>query len=616
VHNLLRTRLPFYYDWSTYPKTPTIHRVGVLGFLVSFLFFTLLQFAIPNLFIPEVKPVLAGANSVTWSSYNEFTNNGVAGSNYTGATTPSQVAINDSANPTDANLGNVKLTDAFGTGADCDVTIGDGSTATSVNIKNLYEDVSVTRVTLANCTDSAKNGSNKGLNYGASSYLATASATPNFRSLTITANATLTTTGPSGSIPGVKIQFLVKNTLSIDATGKINVSGMGYGGGYGSGVGGTGGTSGGAGNGTIGSGGGGGGGYGGNGGNGGNGNRLGGGANGSGGGGGSIYNYQTSQFGSGGGKGYTVSGGAGGGAIKIWANDLVISGNILADGGNGGNGNRLGGGANGSGGGGGSGGSISIYSSGGIIDASKLSAKAGNGGNSNAYSGQGYGGGGGGGGGGKVILEIQAELISGNPVVNGGNGGTSGGGTAQPGSSGVTTSPSYQQINSVPFISPGTISGLKMQASSGQIYKWSSITWNTTTLPANTSISFQARTSNDGSSWSSWSTASTPQTSGITGTQDISSLGASLWLEIQMSLATSDGASTPTLNDFTVNYNYLNTSTSSKTYRNDNGQEINVANSNNYTNELSAIFKASIQPRPDSSPLMPQLEVRTDASFT
>ena len=291
VHNLLRTRLPFYYDWSTYPKTPTIHRVGVLGFLVSFLFFTLLQFAIPNLFIPEVKPVLAGANSVTWSSYNEFTNNGVAGSNYTGATTPSQVAINDSANPTDANLGNVKLTDAFGTGADCDVTIGDGSTATSVNIKNLYEDVSVTRVTLANCTDSAKNGSNKGLNYGASSYLATVSATPNFRSLTITANATLTTTGPSGSIPGVKIQFLVKNTLSIDATGKINVSGMGYGGGYGSGVGGTGGTSGGAGNGTIGSGGGGGGGYGGNGGNGGNGNRLGGGANGSGGGGGSIYNY-------------------------------------------------------------------------------------------------------------------------------------------------------------------------------------------------------------------------------------------------------------------------------------------------------------------------------------
>jgi len=59
VHNLLRTRLPFYYDWSTYPKTPTIHRVGVLGFLASFMFFTLLQFAIPNLFIPETKNVSA-----------------------------------------------------------------------------------------------------------------------------------------------------------------------------------------------------------------------------------------------------------------------------------------------------------------------------------------------------------------------------------------------------------------------------------------------------------------------------------------------------------------------------------------------------------------------------
>ncbi|PIU76513.1 hypothetical protein COS74_03660, partial [bacterium CG06_land_8_20_14_3_00_33_50] len=61
VHNLLRTRLPFYYDWSTYPKTPTIHRVGVLGFLVSFLFFTILQFAIPNLFIPVPQKVKASS---------------------------------------------------------------------------------------------------------------------------------------------------------------------------------------------------------------------------------------------------------------------------------------------------------------------------------------------------------------------------------------------------------------------------------------------------------------------------------------------------------------------------------------------------------------------------
>ncbi|PIP31308.1 hypothetical protein COX25_00030, partial [bacterium (Candidatus Howlettbacteria) CG23_combo_of_CG06-09_8_20_14_all_37_9] len=346
-----------------------------------------LQFLSPFNFSGKPQIALAGANTQTWSTYNDF-NTG---------TTQSQVTINDSSNPTDENLGNVKLADAFGTGIDCDVTIGDGSTATTVYIKDLYElgtNAALTRVTLANCANPAKNGSGKGLNYGASSYLASASAVPNFHNLTITANATLTTTGPSGANPGVKIKFLVKNSLTVD--GSINASGKGYGGGpggdtigYGPGAG----TS----AGYYLSGGGSGGGYGGAGGYG----RIYGGTI----AGGVAYTYQTSPFGSGGGAGYSgssyLAGGAGGGAIDFSASLLTVNGNILADGANGG-------------GAGGSGGSVHIISSSGI-NSSKLSAKGGTGNTcywwNYTYNGSG------GGGGGRVILEIPAGLITGSPLL-------------------------------------------------------------------------------------------------------------------------------------------------------------------------------------------------------
>ncbi|PIP30213.1 hypothetical protein COX25_05945, partial [bacterium (Candidatus Howlettbacteria) CG23_combo_of_CG06-09_8_20_14_all_37_9] len=178
------------------------------------------------------------------------------------------------------------------------------------------------------CTSSGGNlYTNAGL--GHSSYLSSSTNIPNFKSLTIQSTATLTTTGPSGSNPGVKIEFKVKNTITIESTGKIDASGMGYAGGnniaatpaYGLGAGGNGGKA----------SGGGGAGYGGAGGNGGL-------RNSTFGVGGTPYNYQDSVFGSGGGSStamFTNIGGNGGGAIKIGANNISVNGSILADGTNG-----------------------------------------------------------------------------------------------------------------------------------------------------------------------------------------------------------------------------------------------------------------------------------------
>lgn len=43
LHNYLRLKSPLYYHWSQISSASTIHIAGVLGFLVSILFFILLQ---------------------------------------------------------------------------------------------------------------------------------------------------------------------------------------------------------------------------------------------------------------------------------------------------------------------------------------------------------------------------------------------------------------------------------------------------------------------------------------------------------------------------------------------------------------------------------------------
>lgn len=76
------------------------------------------------------------------------------------------------------------------------------------------------------------------------------------------------------------------------------------------------------------------------------------------------------------------------------------------------------------------------------------------------------------------------------------------------------------------------------------------------TIPANTSINFRFRTSNDHSTWTDWS-ASTPYAASI----DISGLDQRRYLQVETTLANTDGASTPTLSDYTANYTYDDTCT-------------------------------------------------------
>lgn len=118
---------------------------------------------------------------------------------------------------------------------------------------------------------------------------------------------------------------------------------------------------------------------------------------------------------------------------------------------------------------------------------------------------------------------------------------------------------SVSVINKTPtYTSPGTISGLKIDAGSNQKAGWSSISWNSVSLPANTGISFKARTSDDNTTWSAWSADFTQNSLGsTTGSGVLSGLASSRYLDIVMTLTSSDGVSTPTLNDFSVTYDSL-----------------------------------------------------------
>ncbi|MGB5018662.1 MAG: hypothetical protein WBO66_02950, partial [Candidatus Moraniibacteriota bacterium] len=81
-----------------------------------------------------------------------------------------------------------------------------------------------------------------------------------------------------------------------------------------------------------------------------------------------------------------------------------------------------------------------------------------------------------------------------------------------------------------------------------QVTDWVSFVASDTT-PANTSIVYETRTSTDASSWSAWEA--------VVGTTIASP--AQRYIQVQMTLATSDGVSTPTVSDYTITYNNSDT---------------------------------------------------------
>jgi hypothetical protein len=86
------------------------------------------------------------------------------------------------------------------------------------------------------------------------------------------------------------------------------------------------------------------------------------------------------------------------------------------------------------------------------------------------------------------------------------------------------------------------------------------IGWQTFTptydKPANTDISFKFRTSANGSSWTAYSAAQTPATGESLDISTVvdSASGANKYLQVETTLTNTDGASTPTLSEYSVGY--------------------------------------------------------------
>ena len=105
------------------------------------------------------------------------------------------------------------------------------------------------------------------------------------------------------------------------------------------------------------------------------------------------------------------------------------------------------------------------------------------------------------------------------------------------------------------YLSSGTLEGIIVDAGVGKKTKWFTVDWVSDSLPAGATITFNARTSDDGASWSSWSSDFTQSTtSSTTGTGDVSALPLSRYIELKATLATSDGSNTPTLNSFSLSF--------------------------------------------------------------
>jgi len=100
-------------------------------------------------------------------------------------------------------------------------------------------------------------------------------------------------------------------------------------------------------------------------------------------------------------------------------------------------------------------------------------------------------------------------------------------------------------------------SGATQIDGTANIFEWQTFT-PTYTEPANTDISFKLRTSTDGATWTAWSASQTP----ASGTPlDISALVTSIsgndkyrYIQVETTFSNTDGASTPTLSDYTIGY--------------------------------------------------------------
>lgn len=568
LHDTAYQKNDAYKKVNDYKYTRTIRRATIFGFILSFLFFQFLGSLWPEVFdITRPQKAYGSSVNVSWTEQAHFEGSSPPSGAAAGATTRTNV-------DTSGSPGDVKLADTmnYGDGSDGPLTVSgtfnintqtngyggrgaaDGATATttqnatagatSITITNgagisQGDEILIakfwkpgdttTGISEIKTIESTGGGTVYNFSSGLSNTYPSGSIAqriPNYSSIDIGATGILIANAWNGTTGGVVI-FRVSGALTIASGGKIDTSSLGYrnradyltGEGLGGGGGGYCDAE---------CGGGGGGGYGGAGGTGGSDGYIAGTP------GSSYANFP--DFGSAGGSSYGA-GSNGGGLIYAFANSLNNAGAVKSNGGNG----TI------DGGGGGAGGAVYLLV-GSTASLGAISADGGTGGNGLSNSGAGAGGGGG---------RIKYISVS-NPGASGfsANGGSGGTGGYNPGQNGNATSPVYTYA-APSYNTSGAISSLKIDAGSGKKAKWSSTSWNTVPLPANTTVKFRVRTSDDNSSWSGWSSYFTQSSQGsTTGSGDLAPLTLTRWVELEATL-TSDGSATPTLHDFTVGYDTL-----------------------------------------------------------
>ena len=241
------------------------------------------------------------------------------------------------------------------------------------------------------------------------------------------------------------------------------------------------------------------------------------------------------------------------------------------------------------------------------VDVSGLSSKGGGAGGTKA----------GGGTGGRIV--IQAPTVTGTATLTGGAGYGSG-------NDGAITS-------FTPFQTPGTLGGsnpsdvgLRTDAGSGVRANWSSLTFNSAALLSNQAIKFAIRTSDDGSTWSDLKGTDGADIDWTTGTgnhfglafggltySDLSNIVPSRYTDIVVRLE-SLGGDTPILNDVRVDYDVIDAPSSGdlSIYRNDGTTLIPVPDANGgWSNETVVKAKiANMDGLSDTSTLTAQMEVK------
>ena len=91
LHDKLRQKFAWYRSWHQKQYSSKVHSATALAFVTAFVISLSLQLLFPYLFTLKPQPAQAGTNSATWTTQSHFENNAAPGSNYTGATTMSQV---------------------------------------------------------------------------------------------------------------------------------------------------------------------------------------------------------------------------------------------------------------------------------------------------------------------------------------------------------------------------------------------------------------------------------------------------------------------------------------------------------------------------------------------